>query len=158
MWTEEKRSITLRYRTGDKAKLVADDDCICFASGYPRIHILGRSVKDEFKVSGSFLIRSDLEDVAVNATRKLHDLFGKVVGEFRVELSSLEGTTDVRYCVELADPENAEQKSVVKSVVRDISRHMINRSFPVKTMVIGTYEQSLGKTKLIIDKRNEETQ
>lgn len=149
---------TIRYRTGDKVKLVAENDCVCFASGYPRIQILGRKVKDEFKVGGTFLIRSDLENVAVNTTRKLHELFGADIGEFRVELSSLEGTTDVRYCVELADPENAEQKSVVKSVVRDISRHMINRSFPVKTMEIGTYEQSLGKTKLIIDKRTEESQ
>jgi phenylacetate-coenzyme A ligase PaaK-like adenylate-forming protein len=26
---------TLRYTTGDRAKLIGDDDCQCFTSGYP---------------------------------------------------------------------------------------------------------------------------
>lgn len=141
---------TLRYSTGDKARLIADKDCECFASGYPRIQVLGRKVKDEFKVGGSFMIRSDLEDVAVVATSKLHELFGKSVGEFRVELSTLEGTTHVEYCVEATD---TVKYSAVKEVVKDVSRHTIHRSFPVRMVPVGTYERSLGKTKLIIDKR-----
>jgi phenylacetate-CoA ligase len=144
---------TLRYLTGDKAKLIADGDCECFASGYPRINVLGRKVKDEFKVGGSFLIRSDLEDVAVNATRNLHEHYGKAVGEFRVELSTLKGTTHVEYCIEIPRSLNPEQVNDVKNVVRDVSRHVIQRRFPIRIVPIGTYERSLGKTKLIIDKR-----
>ena len=144
---------TLRYRTGDKAKLVANDACECFASGYPRIQVLGRKVKDEFKVGGSFLIRSDLEDVAVNATRTLHDLFGKTVGEFRVELSAHKGTTHVEYHVETSHSLSPEQENEVKDVIRGASQQTIQRRFPIRLVPIGTFEQSLGKTQLIIDKR-----
>lgn len=144
---------TLRYATGDKAKLVADDVCQCFASGYPRIQVLGRKAKDEFKVGGSFLIRSDLEDVAVNATRSLHTLFGKTVGEFRVELSTHQGTTHVEYHVEASTSLTPDQENDVKNVVRGVSQHAIQRRFPIRLVPMGTYERSLGKTQLIIDKR-----
>jgi phenylacetate-coenzyme A ligase PaaK-like adenylate-forming protein len=115
--------------------------------------VLGRKVKDEFKVGGSFLIRSDLEDVAVNATRSLRELFGKSVGEFRVELSTHKGTTHVEYHVEASNSLNPEQENNVKNVVRKVSQHTIQRRFPIRLVPIGTYEQSLGKTQLIIDKR-----
>jgi phenylacetate-CoA ligase len=144
---------TLRYSTGDKAKLIAEDSCECFASGYPRIQVLGRKVKDEFKVGGSFMIRSDLEDVAVNATRSLRELFGKTVGEFRVELSTHKGTTHVEYHVEISRSLSPDQETDVKNVVRKVSQHTIQRRFPIRLVPIGTFQQSLGKTQLIIDKR-----
>jgi phenylacetate-CoA ligase len=144
---------TLRYATGDKAQLIADDTCQCFASGYPRIQVLGRKAKDEFKVGGSFMIRSDLENVAVNATRNLQDLFGKTVGEFRVELSTHKGTTHVEYHVEVSRSLDVDQENDVKNVVRKASQKTIQRRFPIRLVPMGTYEQSLGKTQLIIDKR-----
>jgi phenylacetate-CoA ligase len=144
---------TLRYTTGDKAKLIADDDCQCFASGYPRIQVLGRKIKDEFKVGGSFMIRSDLEDVAVNAVRSLHEQFGKTIGEFRVELSTHKGVTHVEYHVEVSRSLDAEQENDVKNVIRNVSQRTIQRRFPIRLIPMGTYEQSLGKTQLIIDKR-----
>lgn len=147
---------TLRYATGDKAQLIADGDCQCFASGYPRIQVLGRKIKDEFKVGGSFMIRSDLENVAVNATRNLHTLFGKSVGEFRVELSTHKGTTHVEYHVEISPSLDSDQENNVKNVVRQVSQQTIQRRFPIQLVPLGTYEQSLGKTQLIIDKRASE--
>lgn len=144
---------TLRYRTGDKAKLIANHDCQCFASGYPRIQVLGRKVKDEFKVGGSFMIRSDLEDVAVKSIRNLHKLFGNSVGEFRVELSTHKGTTHVEYHVEISRDFSPDREIDVKNVVRNVSQHTIHRRFPIKLVPMGTYERSLGKTQLIIDKR-----
>jgi phenylacetate-CoA ligase len=144
---------TLRYRTGDKARLIAENDCQCFASGYPRIQVLGRKVKDEFKVGGSFMIRSDLENVAVRSIRNLHELFGNAVGEFRVELSSQKGTTHVEYNVEISSSLSPDREVDVKNVVREVSQNTIHRRFPIRLVPIGTYERSLGKTKLIIDKR-----
>jgi phenylacetate-CoA ligase len=144
---------TIRYTTGDKAQLIADDACQCFASGYPRIQVHGRKAKDEFKVGGSFMIRSDLENVAVNATRNLQNLFGKTVGEFRVELSTHQGTTHVEYHVEVSRSLNSKQENDVKNVVRKASQQTIQRRFPIRLVPMGTYEQSLGKTQLIIDKR-----
>ena len=144
---------TLRYTTGDKAKLIGDDDCQCFASGYPRIQVLGRKIKDEFKVGGSFMIRSDLEDVAVNAFRNLQEMFGKTIGEFRVELSTQKGVTHVEYHVEVSRSLDAEQENDVKNVIRSVSQRTIQRRFPIRLIPMGTYEQSLGKTQLIIDKR-----
>jgi len=144
---------TLRYETGDKAQLIADDDCSCFASGYPRIQVLGRKAKDEFKVGGSFMIRSDLENVAVHATRNLRTLFGKSIGEFRVELSTHKGVTHVEYHVEVSRSLISKQENDIKNVVRKASQQIIQRRFPIRLIPMGTYEQSLGKTQLIIDKR-----
>jgi phenylacetate-coenzyme A ligase PaaK-like adenylate-forming protein len=99
------------------------------------------------------MIRSDLENVAVNATRNLQALFGKNVGEFRVELSTHKGVTHVEYHVEVSHNLNSEQEDDVKNVVRKASQQIIQRRFPIRLIPMGTYEQSLGKTQLIIDKR-----
>ena len=99
------------------------------------------------------MIRSDLEDVAVNAFRSLQELFGKTIGEFRVELSTHKGVTHVEYHVEVSSSLDAEQENDVKNVIRNVSQHTIQRRFPIRLIPMGTYEQSLGKTQLIIDKR-----
>ena len=99
------------------------------------------------------MIRSDLEDVAVNAFRSLQELFGTSVGEFRLEFSTHRGVTHVEYHVEVSRSLDAEQENDVKNVGRNVSQHTIQRRFPIRLIPIGTYEQSLGKTQLIIDKR-----
>ncbi len=142
---------TIRYKTGDRVKYIAEtgSPCTCFADGYPKMRALGRKIKDEFKIGGEFYIRADFENVAVKILKELQPL-GEEIGEFRVELSIEKGTTHVEYCIE---SDNPEHETIVKDVIRAVSDSTIYRRFPIRIVPKGTYTPSLGKTPLLIDKR-----